>query len=206
MIQIQNQLASHGFTSPNLSHTRIPGIWAKLESLYDLEVLDERENNHMGILATPSDSEPSEQDDDEEKQDEDAENPWRRRNFNLPDDEYQELAFSRRLAQDRPSSPEAIEGLSRTRNLLGDDELREKREEYDKGDVNSVRGKGRKATAARATRTRGGRSTRSTPAEGADEDDDVEEEDGSIVGESPQGKGTKKTASRAASTRRSRRR
>jgi hypothetical protein len=142
----------------------------------------------------------------EGEEDGDAEDPWKRRAFDMPDDDYQELAFSKRLDEDRPSSPEAIEGLSRTRNVLGDDELREKRQEYHKEDAISARGKGRKATAARATRTRGGRSTRSTPQGGGDDEEEAEEEEGSTVDESPQGKGTRKTASRTASTRRSRRR
>ena len=158
---IAKDFQSHGFMAPNIEHTRPQGIWAKLETLYDLPSLDVREDQHLGIFATPSDSEASGQDEDEEDEegDEDtAENPWRRRDFALPDESYEEAAFAKRLDDERPSSPEAIEGLSRTRNILGEDELREKREEYDKEDTSSVKGKGRKATAARATR-RGARST-----------------------------------------------
>lgn len=205
MMAIAKDFQSHGFTAPNIEHTRPAGIWAKLETLYDLEVLDDRENHHLGILATPSDTEQSGSEDDEE---EDEENPWRRRDFGLPDDEFEEMAFAKRLEDEseRASSPEAVEGLSRTRNVLGEDELREKREEYDKEDAGSVRGKGRKATAARATRTKGGRSTRSTPAEIEDSEEGGEEEEGSTMDDSPQGKGSKKGASRGASTRRARRR
>jgi MRG-binding protein len=205
MMAIAKDFQSHGFTAPNIEHTRPPGIWAKLETLYDLEVLDERENHHLGITAESSDTAGSEQDEEEDEDEEDEENPWRRRNFAFPDESYEDLAFAKRLDEERPSSPEAIDGLSRTRNMLGEDELREKREEYDKEDASSVRGKGRKAAAARATRARGGRSTRSTPAE-VDESEEGEEEEGSTMDDSPQGKGSKKAAPRTASTRRARRR
>jgi MRG-binding protein len=200
MLQIQKDFVSHGFIS---DHTRIPGIWAKLESLYDLDVLDQREKAHVGMLSDTDESEQEEKDEEEEEGV--TENPWRRRDFELPDQEYEELAFKRRLDDSRSSSPEMIQGLSRVRNLLGDDELREKRKEYDKEDASSMRGKGRKATAARATRAKGARSTRSTPAE-VEESEEVEEEEGSTVDESPQGKGKPKAASRTASTRKSRRR
>ncbi|KIW02324.1 uncharacterized protein PV09_06469 [Verruconis gallopava] len=200
MIHIAREMSSHGFNEP---HTRIPGIWAKLESLYDLQILDERENHHMGILATPSDTEQSEQDEDEDEDEE--ENFWKRRDFDLPED-VRDLAFARRFSGEKLSSPEAIEGLNRTRNVLRDDELREKREEYDKEDTNSLRGKGRKATAVRAMRSRGGRSMRSTPAEIEESEEGIEEDEVSTIDDSPQGKGSKRLASRMGSIRRSRRR
>ena len=131
MMAIAKDFQSHGFTAPNIEHTRPTGIWAKLETLYDLEVLDERENHHLGILATPSDTEQSGQGDEDEEDnaedDDDGENPWRKRDFGLPDDEFEEMAFAKRLEDEEgPSSPEAIDGLSRTRNVLGEEELREK--------------------------------------------------------------------------------
>jgi MRG-binding protein len=206
MMAIAKDFQSHGFAAPSIEHTKPPGIWSKLESLYDLEVLDERENHHLGILATPSDSEAGEEDEDEEDE-EDEENPWRKRDFTLPNDELEQAAFDKRLDDDRESSPEAIDGLSRTRNLLGEDELREKREEYDKEDTSGVRGKGRKATAARAMRKRGGgaRSTRSTPAV-EDSEDAGEEEEGSMVDDSPESKGRRKAVPKGAANRRGRRR
>ena len=45
MIAISESLKTHGYNgyeSPNLAHTRIPGIWNKLGSLYNLEALDIR--------------------------------------------------------------------------------------------------------------------------------------------------------------------
>lgn len=41
MIALSQHLRNHGYTSSNDEHTRIPGIWAKLESLYNLEALDQ---------------------------------------------------------------------------------------------------------------------------------------------------------------------
>lgn len=204
---IAKDFQSHGFAAPNIEHTRPAGIWSKLESLYDLEVLDERENHHLGILATPDDTEEEKEEDEEDEEEDSEENPWRRRSFVFPDESYEEAAFAKRLDSDRESSPEAVEGLSRTRNVLGEDELREKREEYDKEDASSVRGKGRKATAARATRARGGgRSTRSTPAEVDESDDGGEEEDASTMDDSPESKGRRRAIPKGASTRRARRR
>ena len=45
MIAISENLKAHGYNgyeSPDLAHTRIPGIWNKLGSLYNLEALDIR--------------------------------------------------------------------------------------------------------------------------------------------------------------------
>lgn len=42
MIAISENLRNHGYTSPQDDHTRIPGIWKKLDNLYNLEALDER--------------------------------------------------------------------------------------------------------------------------------------------------------------------
>ncbi|KZM22494.1 uncharacterized protein EKO05_0000795 [Ascochyta rabiei] len=44
MISIHNDMTSHGFATEKAPHTRIPGIWKKLDQLYDLETLDAREN------------------------------------------------------------------------------------------------------------------------------------------------------------------
>ena len=42
MIAISENLRNHGYTSARDDHTRIPGIWKKLNGLYNLEALDER--------------------------------------------------------------------------------------------------------------------------------------------------------------------
>ena len=42
MISISENLRNHSYFSPQNAHTRIPGIWEKLGSLYNLETLDAR--------------------------------------------------------------------------------------------------------------------------------------------------------------------
>jgi hypothetical protein len=45
MIALSEHLRNHGYDPKVESHTRIPGIWEKLGSLYNLEVIDQRENS-----------------------------------------------------------------------------------------------------------------------------------------------------------------
>lgn len=42
MMNIYQYLRSQGYASEHEQHTSIPGIWAKLATLYNLEALDER--------------------------------------------------------------------------------------------------------------------------------------------------------------------
>ena len=42
MIAISDYMKSQGYASPTEQHTRIPGIWKKLGTLYNLSALDER--------------------------------------------------------------------------------------------------------------------------------------------------------------------
>lgn len=45
MIDIWEKMRSggyNGYTQPHYAHTKIPGIWEKLGSLYNLETLDAR--------------------------------------------------------------------------------------------------------------------------------------------------------------------
>lgn len=45
MLAIVDYLTSQGFGPDTAEHMRIPGIWQKLRSLYNLEALDERVGN-----------------------------------------------------------------------------------------------------------------------------------------------------------------
>jgi len=45
MIALSEHLRNHGYDPRSEPHTRIPGIWEKLGTLYNLEVIDERENS-----------------------------------------------------------------------------------------------------------------------------------------------------------------
>jgi hypothetical protein len=45
MIALSEHLRNHGYDPKIEPHTRIPGIWEKLGTLYNLEVINERENS-----------------------------------------------------------------------------------------------------------------------------------------------------------------
>lgn len=45
MIALSEHLRNHGYDPTAEKHTRIPGIWQKLRTLYSLDILDERENS-----------------------------------------------------------------------------------------------------------------------------------------------------------------
>jgi DASH complex subunit ASK1 len=87
ILAISEHLRNHGFDPDTWPHTRIPGIWAKLGEFYNLEAIDERENN----MDPP----------DEEGQ------PRRYHDFNLPWDEYGETILERARADpsEAPTSP-----------------------------------------------------------------------------------------------------
>jgi len=44
MIAISEHLRNHGFDPDYYTHTRIPFIWQKLRTLYNLDIIDDREN------------------------------------------------------------------------------------------------------------------------------------------------------------------
>ena len=85
-------MASQGaITSPTDTHTTIPGIWAKLSTLYNLPILDDREDsllNHDLLLP------------DDETGDVELYSP-----FALPENEYGAKMFARRLDPDGSRSP-----------------------------------------------------------------------------------------------------
>ena len=50
MISLAQHLRNHGYNAENDVHTRIPGVWKKLRSLYNLKALDERVGTDHGQL------------------------------------------------------------------------------------------------------------------------------------------------------------
>ncbi|KAE8143221.1 chromatin modification-related protein EAF7-domain-containing protein [Aspergillus pseudotamarii] len=88
MIAISEFMKSQGYAPVHAEHTRIPGIWKKLGTLYNLPALDEREDS---LITDTSD------DVDGLKE---LYCP-----FELPEDEYGELMFERRLAMEGSASP-----------------------------------------------------------------------------------------------------
>lgn len=86
MIAISEHLRNHGFDPDIYQHTRIPHIWEKLRTYYNLEVIDERENF-----------------DDDETEDRYVE-------FTLPRTDYADAMFKRRIASpDTASSPPQLD-------------------------------------------------------------------------------------------------
>jgi MRG-binding protein len=82
MISIHNDMRSHGFVTEDAPHTRIPGIWKKLNQLYELDALDERENQY----AFSEDPDPDDPDEAVNIPD-----------FELPEDEFGELMWQKRF-------------------------------------------------------------------------------------------------------------
>jgi MRG-binding protein len=89
MIAISENLRSHGFMSPADEHMRPAGIWKKLEGLYSLEALDQREDG-FGYPSTSDSTEELFVD------------------FDLPEEDYWDMMFARRLAPAGTSSPPAL--------------------------------------------------------------------------------------------------
>lgn len=89
-------MTSHGFATEKAPHTRIPGIWKKLDQLYDLETLDARENE----FAFSEDPDPLNRKDAEALPE-----------FELPEDEFGEMMWQSRFRDSdssKASSPPMI--------------------------------------------------------------------------------------------------
>lgn len=96
IICIYNNMRSLGYAPDDAPHTRIPGIWRKLQQLYDLPALDERENRY----AFQDDPDPY-----------DPEEAYQLPEFKLPEDEYGELQYLKKFhgpASEAASSPGPI--------------------------------------------------------------------------------------------------
>lgn len=89
MIAIHDYMISQGVVNPNDAHTSIRGIWEKLGTLYNLPVLDEREDSIMNDLAN-----------------EDGEIVELYSPFSLPEEEYGAMMFARRLDPNGTNSPD----------------------------------------------------------------------------------------------------
>lgn len=97
MISIHNDMRSHGFATEDAPHTRIPGIWRKLNQLYELEALDERENQY----AFSDDPDPVDRDDA-------ANMP----HFELPEDEFGELMWQKRFHREESAAASSPASMS----------------------------------------------------------------------------------------------
>lgn len=85
MLAISEHLRNHGYDPQIERHTSIPGIWQKLRTLYNMDIIDEREMSF------------DYEDDGEDKF----------FDFKLPEEDYEEALWlrGRRTASDAPSSP-----------------------------------------------------------------------------------------------------
>ncbi|KAI8628264.1 CT20-domain-containing protein [Xylariaceae sp. FL1651] len=60
MIAISEHLRNHGFDPDIETHTRIPGIWAKLREFYDMDMIDERDSSFDYVRSLGGDEAPEE--------------------------------------------------------------------------------------------------------------------------------------------------
>ena len=176
-------MIGQGVVNPDQEHTKIPGIWEKLGSLYNLPILDDREDSIMNDIPD-DDGEPIE-----------LYSP-----FSLPEDEYGELMFAKRINEDGSESPER------------DPSMRESTV-ADTDEPGSSPAPGRRATRNTRTPVRGSRvaklqnevdsSRRTSKATSVNEDETMEEaedgegpESGEDEGESGEDEETNKTKRR----------
>ncbi|KAH0415139.1 hypothetical protein KCU90_g14975, partial [Aureobasidium melanogenum] len=116
LLSLHQHLLSNGYIHPKAPHTRIPGIWAKLHDLYDLEALDEREDANAAPWSTSEDEDEEEDEKDELGDDEDEPEHTHDTEFELPDDDFGSLVWRARFPdsedeQSRESSPPSHEEL-----------------------------------------------------------------------------------------------
>ncbi|KKK12688.1 hypothetical protein P175DRAFT_0474211 [Aspergillus ochraceoroseus IBT 24754] len=165
MVAISEFMKSQGYAPSHAEHTRIPGIWKKLGTLYNLPALDEREDS---LITDAS---------DDVEAPKDIYCP-----FELPEDEYGEMMFERRLAMEGSPSP-SPSGLAESRRgstVADTDEPRS----------SPAPSRGRKPGRGGRAATRGTRSSRlqleveprRKGSATGDEDGESEEEDGDEEG------------------------
>ncbi|KAF2451033.1 CT20-domain-containing protein [Karstenula rhodostoma CBS 690.94] len=199
IISIHADLRSHGFAADDTPHTRIPAIWSKVASLYDLRALDEREDAY-----TFSDD-PDPLDPDEALTIPD---------FELPEDEFGAMVWERRF-----HGPDS-EASSSPPTLATDDEkllyvpdmgllkdqpdgiLSQLTESAAEATPASKRGKGTRPTkgAAKGAKTARGQAAKNTKAQSAvsdsaeeEEDEDEDEEESSSESEEDTAPSTRRT-------------
>ena len=205
MISIYNNMRSHGYVDDNAPHTRIRGLWRKLDTLYDLHALDERENAYA-FHDQPEPTDPDE--------------AFGIPEFELPEEEYGELMWQRRFHgpdSEASSSPPFIPAeedralyqpnIGLLRDLPGGP--RSQKAESVSGATPTPRtGKNTRASRAAAKSGKGAKAvsnaknskTRSAVSESAEEEDEDDEEESEEDEESAESE-----ADTAPSTRRSNR-
>ncbi|PGH11532.1 hypothetical protein AJ80_07098 [Polytolypa hystricis UAMH7299] len=152
MLAISDHLRSQGYAPANEQHTRIPGIWRKLGTLYNLPALDEREDPFVTDMS------------EEVEPENELYSP-----FELPEDEYGDMMFERRLAPEGTASPPmSLVGGSRRGSTVADTDEPRSSPAPSRGGRRGTRSKRATAptsttaptTTTTTTTTRGTRSTR----------------------------------------------
>lgn len=189
MIAISEHLRNHGFDPDFHKHTRIPFIWQKLRTFYNLDIIDERENF--------DEDEPEDRPED------------RYNEFSLPSETFGEAMYQRRFAdtEDPPSSPPQLDlendqssgakkrkrgdTVSRTRGTSREDteEVTDAQSPTERSTTRGSRGRTRAASAAKAEKAD------TTEDEEEDQEEEEEEEgEGSGSGEEEVGDSEADTA------------
>jgi MRG-binding protein len=101
MIAIHNYMTGQGVVNADDEHTTIPGLWTKLGSLYNLPVLDERED---AVLQSSS---------EENGSPGESYHP-----YDLPENEYGAMKFETRLNPNGSESPALL--ASRRESTIAD--------------------------------------------------------------------------------------
>ena len=102
MLQLHQHLVSQNHIHPKAQHTTIAGIWNKLNTLYDLPSLDEREDARQ---LSPISGESQDGEDEEEDVYSLAENKIHNEVFALPEEEFGDMMWKRRLPREKSESP-----------------------------------------------------------------------------------------------------
>lgn len=212
LMALHQDLLSNGHIHPRNEHTKPPGIWRKLESVYDLEVLDEREDaRQLENVKIPSAyrgvDEGSEDGSDEGDDDADvyseAANKIENEEFSLPGEDFAARKWMQRLPTDkerRDESPPLLPEL----NMADEPPVRFTPsfsiEPPDLASPTSKKGRGRAGTTSgRTTAASTRRSTRQAESgadEGDEEDEDQDEEAGEDEESSEDGESEQSTPAR----------
>jgi MRG-binding protein len=200
MLQIRQYLLENRYINSKAPHTSIPGLWRKLNTLYDLEALDEREDARQ--LSDASESASNSASDSDAGEDDLyslADNKIHKAPFALPSDDemIEDLAWKKRFPsekerRDGSESPAVLPEVNMDREApvgflrrLRDDvpgeepsdpePEEEEKEKRPRGRPKGSTKAGKQAPTAAAERRRSTRQV--VEAEDDDDDDDDEEED-----------------------------